>query len=225
LFFEKNADPKKDTELFVEIKYESLSQEKAADLLNRYIIFALDQAQADIRSSLESKVASRVQKLDYDARELREKYYADQTRRELLLKEANDIAKAVGQLNPVYATSDLVGGYQPPLYMFGTKAIQAEIRTIQNRKEIAKNLPKGEDNFISGLPEILLKIDELKTLKVDFEHVRLAIIDEKATKPRKAVKPKKALVLALAGVAGGMMGLMVALLAAAYKRRKQQTNE
>ncbi|MCP5335749.1 MAG: hypothetical protein H7A08_08720 [Oceanospirillaceae bacterium] len=225
LFTEKNADPKKDSELFVEIKYESLSQEKAADLLNRYIAFALEQAQADVRSSVESKVAARLQQLDYDARELREKYYSEQLRRELLLKEANQIAKAVGQQNPVYATSDLVGGYQPPLYMFGTKAIEAEIRMINNRKDMTKNLARGEDNFITGLPEILLKTDELKSLKVDFEHVRLGIVDEKATKPRKSVKPKKALVLALAGVAGLMLGLMAALLVAAYKRRKQETNE
>lgn len=225
LFSEKDADPKKDTERFVEIKYQSVHQDTAAKLLNRYVAFTLEQVLLDIQSSLDSKVNASLQKLDYSAREMREKYYADLTRRDLLLKEANGIAQAVGQQKPVFATTEMVGGAQPPLYMYGTKAIQAEIKAISERKNLSKNLPKGEDSFIPGLAEVLLKTDELKTLKIDFSAIRLAIVDEKATKPRRPIKPKKALVLALAGVAGFMLGLMVALLAAAYKRRKQEINE
>jgi len=176
----------------------------------------------DVQDTLNSKVTAYVEKLEYDAMLLRERYYSEQTRRKLELAEAKTIASAIGQSSPVIAKAEIMGTYEPPLYMYGTQAISAESKAISNRKALAKNLPYGEDHFIKGLPEVLFDIQQLKGLKVDFNKVKLAVVDEKAIVPLKPIKPKKALIVALAGVAGIFMGLMAALLVAAFKRHKEK---
>ena len=84
----------------------------------------------------------------------------------------------------------------------------------------AKNLPRGEDYFIGGLPPILLEIESLEKLDVDFEKIILARIDEVAIVPVSPVKPRKLLIVALAIVAGLFVGLFMALIAAAYGKHK-----
>jgi len=222
LFASKFSNDKKDAEIFATVEFESTDPEEAAAILNDFVTFALQSRLQDVQDTLNSKVAAHVEKLEYDAMLLRERYYSEQTRRKLELAEAKTIASAIGQSSPVIAKAEIMGTYEPPLYMYGTQAITAESKAISNRKTLAKNLPYGEDHFIKGLPEVLFDIQQLKGLKVDFNKVKLAVIDEKAIVPLKPIKPKKALIVALAGVTGIFMGLMAALLVAAFKRHKEK---
>lgn len=219
-FFSVSVSGKKDVEEFVRVDLEMWDPVLVANLLNDYVAYSLLQSKQEVIDTLESKVAAKIKSLEYDAMLLREKYYSSQTRRKLQLEEAHGVAEAIGQTDPVYIKSDILGSYQPPLYMFGTKAISAEEKAITNRKVVAKSLPHGEDHFIAGLPEVLFKIDQLKKLQIDFDKVALAVIDESAVPPLSPSKPKKLLILALATIAGLFSGLMAALLSAAYKRRK-----
>ncbi len=222
LFASKLSNDKKDAEIFATVEFELTDPVEAAALLNDFVAFALQNRLLDVQETLSSKVAAHVEKLEYDAMLLRERYYSEQTRRKLELAEAKTIASAIGQSSPVIAKVEIMGSYTPPLYMYGTQAISAESKAITNRKALAKNLPYGEDHFIKGLPEVLFDIQQLKGLKVDFNKVKLAVVDEKAIVPVKPIKPKKALIIALAGVAGIFMGLMAALLIAAFKRHKEK---
>lgn len=221
-FGSKLSNAKKDAEIFATVTLELTDANEAANLLNDYVAFALSKRLDEVKSTVENKIAAHVEKLEYDAMLLREQYYSEQTRRKLELAEARSIASAVGQTTPVFGKAEIMGTYEPPLYMYGTKAITAESKAIGNRKALSRNLPYGEDHFIKGLPEVLFDIQQLKELKVDFNKVKLAVIDEKAIVPLKPIKPKKALVVALAGVAGIFMGLMAALLMAAFKRHKEK---
>lgn len=223
LFSSKVSNEKKDIETFIQVSLELPDAEKAAQLLNAYAEFSLAAKLSELKDTIESKVTVQVNKLEYDAMQLRESYRGDQTRRQLLVNEAHSIAKAVGQTKPVFDKSDIVGTYEPPLYMFGTQALEAEERAIKNRKEISKALPYGEDHFIDKLPEILFKIDQLKSLEIDYAKVSLASIDEQAIVPVAPIKPRKMLILALACVAGLFAGLMLALIMAAFNRHKSKT--
>lgn len=222
LFSSKVSSEKKDVETYVQISFELSDPQKAAELLNAYVDFALNSKLGDIKDTLENKVAAHIGKLEYDASQLREKYKGEQTRRALMVNEAYEIAKAVGQVDPVFSKSEIVGTYEPPLYMFGTKALKAEEKAIKSREDLAKALPYGEDHFIDQLPELLFKIEQLQALEIDYSKVNLAVVDEKAIIPISPIKPKKLLVIALSVVAGVFAGLMLALLMAAFHRHKEK---
>ena len=161
--------------------------------------------------------------MEYDASLIRETYRTHKTYRELELEEASQIAKQVGQTDSVYSKNNMLSDATDlPLYLYGSKALIAEKETLNNRSKLTKELPYGEEHFIKGLPEILFKIQQLKSLKIDYSKVRIAHIDEHAVVPAGPIKPKKLLILALGLIAGGFLGLMTALVVAAYKRHKKQ---
>ncbi len=220
--FTSKASGAKDVETYLQVKFELPDPQKAADLLNAYTEYSLAAKLSDIKNTVDSKVAAQVGKLEYDAKQLREQYSGEQTRRSLMLNEAYSIAKAVGQTQSLFSKSDIVGTYEPPLYMSGTKALRAEEKALKDRQRLAKELPYGEDHFIDKLPSLLFKIDQLKSLEIDYSKVSLAVVDERAIAPVGAIKPKKLLVMALAVVAGVFVGLMMALLVSAFHRHKEK---
>jgi len=217
------SDPKKDAELFIELKLDLNNAELAVLLMNDYVAFALDSKLSEFKGNLANKLAARIETLEYDASLIRETYRTHKTYRELELEEASQIAKQVGQTDSVYSKNNMLSDATDlPLYLYGSKALIAEKETLNNRSKLTKELPYGEEHFIKGLPEILFKIQQLKSLKIDYSKVRIAHIDEHAVVPAGPIKPKKLLILALGLIAGGFLGLMTALVVAAYKRHKKQ---
>ena len=215
----------KDSESFVQVSLKSSDAEFASELLNEFVEYALFRRLRDSYDTMLARVNSRIEALNYDANIMREEYFGNKARRILELKEATSIAIAVGQKNPVYRNMDLVGAKEPPLYMLGSKAIKAEIKALESRALIAKDLPRGEDHFIEELPRLLLEIDSLKNLEVDFSKIHLARIDEVAVVPVKPIKPRKLLIMVLALVAGLFVGLFMALIVAAYGKHKIRIEE
>ncbi len=212
------SDSKKDNETFIVINFEWSDAKGAADLLNTYVAFTLQSRVSEIKKTLESKRLVRLNKLKYDASLIRDKYYSHKTQRKLQLGEALGIAKNVGQRDSIYSKSDILGGFKPPLYMYGSKVLIAEESALSRRESLSKGLPHGEDHFMTGLSSILFEIEQLEQLKVDYSKVKIVQLDEPAVVPVSSVKPKKLLVLVLSIVAGGFLGLMLALIMAAYKR-------
>ena len=223
--FSVSASGTKDSESFVKVSLKSTDAEFASNLLNDFVEYALTRRLNDSYETMQAKVNGRVESLNYQAEIIREEYMSSKARRILELKEATKIASAVGQDNPVYRNMDLVGGQLPPLYMLGSKAINAEIQALESRDKMSKELPRGEDQYIKGLPKILLEIDSLETLEIDLNKVNLASIDEVAVIPVGPIKPRKLLILALAIVAGLFIGLFMALIVAAYRKHKLRIDE
>ena len=209
---------KKDAETFIELALELGEPTLAANLLNSFVAFSLQNRLQEIQQIIDSKLRVRLNKLEYDASLIRDKYYSSKIQRKLKLDEARKIANSVGQVDPIYSESDILGSFKPPLYMYGSKALSAEEQALSQREVIAKNLPHGEEHFIVGLPEILFEIGQLKKLDVDYSKVRLAQIDESALAPLSPVKPKKLLIVILASVVGLFAGVLMALLTSAYNR-------
>lgn len=220
--FSIKTSGKKDNERYVQLGLELTDPEMSAELLNEFVEYALFRRLRDTFDTMNSKVNARIEALNYQANTMREEYLGFKARRILELKEAAAIAKAVGQTSPIYRNMDLIGSEEPPLYMLGTKAIRAEISALENRNAIAQNLPRGEDHFIEGLPAILVEIESLESLEIDFTKIHMAKIDEQAIVPVSPIKPRKLLILALAMVAGVFVGIFMALIIAAYGKHKER---
>jgi len=88
------------------------------------------------------------------------------------------------------------------LYLQGSKALSAQIKAFQNRKL--------DDPFIPGLCELQEKLDTIKMATISQDHIQVAKIDQPAQVPDKPIKPKKRLIIALAGVVGLFMGIFAA---------------
>jgi chain length determinant protein (polysaccharide antigen chain regulator) len=210
----------KDSESFVQVAFKSSDATFSSELLNDYVEYALFRRLRESYDTMSANINSRLESLDYQASIMREEYKGNKARRILELKEAINVALAVGQENPVYRNMDLVGGQLHPLYMLGSKAIKAEIKALEFREQIAKDLARGEDHFIAGLPKLLLEIEALKALEIDFSKINLARIDEVAVAPVNPIKPRKLLIMALALVGGLFAGLFMALMVAAFGKHK-----
>ncbi len=218
----KLSNDKKDAEKFIEVSLESGTADDAANMLNKYVDFVLQDQLREIRRIVEVKLLVRLNKLEYDASLIRDKYYSRKVQRKLQLDEAGKIAKSVGQIDPIYSNSDILGSFKPPLYMYGVKALLAEEKALSERGQMAMDLPHGEEHFIAGLPEILFEIDQINKLKIDYSAIKIASVDEYALAPLGPIKPKKFLVLLLAGVLGVFLGVMAALLMSAYQRHEHK---
>jgi|TARA_Y100001949_G_scaffold168132_1_gene166523 LPS O-antigen subunit length determinant protein (WzzB/FepE family) len=129
-----------------------------------------------------------------------------------------------------------VNNQQNPLYFMGTKALMAERDALYSRKsddfvepriaEIQSELAilvnnreveilrerEGEDLYLTNLAELREEAARLKAIKLDTERLKLVRIDQPALQSSRPVKPKRAMILALGGVLGGMLGIFVALI-------------
>jgi chain length determinant protein (polysaccharide antigen chain regulator) len=218
--FSISTSGSKDSESFVEIRLKSADAVFSSVLLNEFVEYALISRLNDSYETMLAAVDGRIEALNYDANIMRKEYFGNKIRRILELKEAIKIAAAVGQEAPIYRNMDLVGGQRPPLYMLGSKAIKAEIKALESRENMAKDLARGEDHFIKNLPKLLLEIEALQALEVDSSKITLARIDEVAVVPVEPIKPRKLLIMAMALVGGLFIGLFMALIVTAYGKHK-----
>jgi chain length determinant protein (polysaccharide antigen chain regulator) len=213
LFSFADSNSKTDQDLFLEVTIELGDAELARDLLNDYVDFALLRYENQIRQELGRKVQSQLQLNQSWASSFRDAYESEKARRIALLDEAAAVAVSIGQTKPFYNTNDVVVSSEPPLYMMGELALKREAEQLKQRSNKA-----SEDVFIEGMSAIRNSISTLENMKVDWESVNFALIDQPALLPIKPIKPRKALIVALGGVGGFMFGLLAALLAAASAR-------
>lgn len=129
-----------------------------------------------------------------------------------------------------------VNNQQIPLYFMGSDALEAERKALLARRsddftepriaQIARELKllehnrqievlnsrENEDLFLKDLAAWREEAARLRALQFDTESLELVSLDQAAIEPSQPIKPKKALIVALALVLGGMLGLFVALI-------------
>ncbi|AZF46961.1 MULTISPECIES: Wzz/FepE/Etk N-terminal domain-containing protein [unclassified Pseudomonas] len=130
-----------------------------------------------------------------------------------------------------------VNNQQIPLYFMGVEALSAERTALLQRKsddftegriaQIARELQllqsnreievlkqrQNEDLFLSGVEPLRAEVVRLKNLgNLDISNMKLVTIDRKALEPLSPVNPKKILILAVGVLAGGMLGVLAALI-------------
>jgi len=129
-----------------------------------------------------------------------------------------------------------VNNQQIPLYFMGSEALEAERKALSVRRsddftepriaEIARELKllehnrqiealnsrENEDLFLKDLAGWREEAARLRALQLDTDSLKLVSIDQRAVEPSSPIKPRKALIVALALVLGGMFGLFIALM-------------
>lgn len=137
-----------------------------------------------------------------------------------------------------------VNNQQIPLYFMGTETLQAERDALKARSsddftepriaEIAKELKlleqnrkievlknrKDEDLFLKQLAQLREEEARLKGLDLDLSALTLARVDQPAVQPLKPESPKKLLIIAIGLVIGGVIGVFVALIRGAMRKKK-----
>lgn len=128
-----------------------------------------------------------------------------------------------------------VNNQQIPLYFMGSEALEAERKALLARRsddftepriaQIARELKllehnrqietlnsrENEDLFLKGLAGWREEAARLRALHIDTDALKLVSVDQAAVEPTRPIKPKKAMIVALALVLGGMLGLFIAL--------------
>ncbi|WP_234358192.1 LPS O-antigen chain length determinant protein WzzB [Metapseudomonas resinovorans] len=144
---------------------------------------------------------------------------AAKTRREdriTQLKEALKVAEAIGLENPpVISGQDaeqisafMAGGLT---YMRGAKALRAELKGLEGRT--------SDDPFIPELRNLEEAYDRFTSMQADPAKVTVFRQDGEIEIPDDPIKPKRALILVLGAVLGGMIGIFIALIRLMLKKR------
>jgi len=139
-----------------------------------------------------------------------------------------------------------VTNQETPLYFMGTEALTAERDALANRQsddfiepriaEIQSELAmlehnreveilkerEEEDLHLTDLAKLREEAARLKGIKLDTERLRLVRLDQLALQSLNPVKPKKAMIIALGLVLGGMLGVFIALIRSLMARSAEQ---
>lgn len=129
-----------------------------------------------------------------------------------------------------------VNNQQVPLYFMGSDALEAERKALQARRsddftepriaEIGRELKllehnrniemlnsrENEDLFLKNLAGWREEAARLRAMQLDAGSLKLVSVDQHAVEPSAPIKPKKAMIVALALVLGGMLGVFIALI-------------
>jgi len=218
--------------------YEASKEAKIASLLEEN---ALKRAQlqdelAALREELKTRRNNRIQELT-EAISIAESL---SIRKPTSPSAMSDLARGGAQ---VIRTE--VNSRETPLYFMGTEALSAERDALASRKsddfiepriaEIQSELAmlennreveilrerEGEDLYLSNLAELREEAARLKGIKLDTDRLRLVRLDQPALDSSKPIKPRKALILALGFVLGGMLGVFAALVRSLANRGRE----
>jgi len=124
------------------------------------------------------------------------------------LQEALNVAQAIGLENPPIIAGSVAAEVSAVMdgqltYMRGTKALEAEIKNLQERK--------SDDPFIGNLRALQIKRSFYQGLQVSPDHVAVFRQDGPISVPDRPIKPRKGLILIGGFIAGGILGVLFAL--------------
>lgn len=216
-----NPDVKISPERF-ELTVQSVDSNRAAEWANIYVERVANKTRQDMADTVATEISTRVRSMQSRIAVLRESARKLREDRIARLSEALKVAEKVGLQAPQVKASrfssdgeleQFVDGNL--MYMRGAKAIRAELDVLQNRK--------NDDPFIVGLRELENQLDFLAKVSVSPDGVAVFTLDSAAEAAETPVKPKKALILALGLVLGGMLGGFIALIRSMLAKRRKLT--
>ena len=152
--------------------------------------------------------------------------------------------RQTGPGGSVAVTADLSADKDPD-YLRGTRILEAELTALRLRKSDDQNITllrgleeelalldnnrqvevlesrKDYAAFTESAHDLRSQISQLEALLVaDYSTVALTRVDQRALVPAYPIKPRKMLILAAAIVAGGMLGVLVALIRNVARSRR-----
>jgi chain length determinant protein (polysaccharide antigen chain regulator) len=191
---------------------------KAAEWVKAFVDKARVVAVGEMIDNVNREAEVRARNLAQQISALRES--GEHVREDLItqLREALRIAEAIGLEKPPIISGNLSGEVSANMngeltYIRGSKALQAEIKNLEERKL--------DDPFIKDLRTLQVKHAFYKDLSVKPGDVAVFRVDGPIEMPDKPIKPKKVLILAVAILLGGVIGIFVALFRTLYRHSRE----
>ncbi|VAW48254.1 regulator of length of O-antigen component of lipopolysaccharide chains [hydrothermal vent metagenome] len=200
----------------------ALSDVQVAEILNAIVQQAEQQTVNHIARQLKSEKRAQEQFVQQKISSARQVEQSRRLDRIAQLDEAIQITKGLNLNNPMPSGPTLnvnnlneTGGYEGvALYLLGSDLLEAAKKVLEQRK--------NDDAFIAKLRGWQESLQLLKSFKIEPEKFGVVQVDQAALFAEK-IKPNKGLVLAVAGVLGLMLGVFIALIRRAIKKRKEES--
>ncbi|MNZ25527.1 Lipopolysaccharide biosynthesis protein WzzE [compost metagenome] len=194
----------------LDVQVEHENPQLATEWVNLFVQRAAARSRDDMQKNVLSEIDTRVQSIERQIEVLRNTAMKRREDRVAQLREAQAVAEAVGQEQPLITTlsasnaGELTSAQEGSLlYMRGAKAIRAELKVLESRQ--------SDDPFISELRGLQDRLEFLQGIDVKPDNVAVFTLDSAAEVPETPIRPKKALILAVGVVLGGMLGVFIAL--------------
>lgn len=189
------------------ISFQTMTKESSFDLLTSYISFTESKVREDAFSNLKAFVNSKRNEL------IQQKQILESQAKNQLLVEtertryAKEIAQAAGVEKPTQTGNDKeIFGIE-----LGSKGLEAKIKALESLKNLTVIEPR--------LLQINAKLDMLNNLEidrsVDFQTFRYL---ENVEQPITRDKPKRALIVVLGTLLGGMLGVAIVLIRFTFRK-------
>lgn len=208
-----NPPKKPEDNGLMRLTLEGHSPQTISSWANQYVQMAIDTAQKQLLQNLSSAIRLRLQSTDDQIATLRKIAKMDRQNDIARLKEALALAESISLETPPNAGNLITSYSGSTMYLRGAKALRAELTLLEKRI--------SDDPYIPELPNLLKKQTLLQSIDLNPQHLSVAIIDQAATVPEDPIKPKKALILALGVILGGILGILIALTQQMFKRTQQ----
>ncbi|WP_417277375.1 LPS O-antigen chain length determinant protein WzzB [Castellaniella sp.] len=184
--------------------------QQVADWTNLYLQTASDWARQQLLDTLLRTLQTQTAGTHNQIATLRDVAKIHRQDQIVRLEAALRVAQDIHLADPP-ATGNLITSYTgDTLYLRGTKALQAELAVLRART--------SDDPYIKELPNLLYAQQLLQKISLDLKNLTAVTIDQLASKPVNPVKPKKALVLAIAVLLGLMLGIFFVLVRQAWRQ-------
>ncbi len=205
----------------------TLDEAMVAEILNALVSKASQKTIEDITSNIESEKQARARLIEQKIAGARQVEKDRRLDRIAQLEEAIKITRQLNLTQPIATgptlninninnMNETVQGISMALYLLGSDFLEAEKQVLEQRE--------NDDAFIAHLRSWQEELQLLKSLKIEPELFGVMQIDQEAVFAEK-IKPKTLLVLVVAGVLGLMLGVMMALIRRAVKKRKERVEE
>lgn len=189
------------------LTFQSMTKESSFDLLKSYISFTELQVREDVFDHLEALVFGERNEL------LQQKTVLESKAKNKLLAEINRTQSALNIAKAAGVDTPLLSGNARDFYAIelGSKALQEKIKVLESVKNLTVLEPR--------LQQITAQLDMLDNIKidrtVDFRAFRyLSNIEQPTTRD----KPKRALIVVLGTLLGGMLGVAIVLIRFAFRK-------
>ncbi|GAA0691901.1 LPS O-antigen chain length determinant protein WzzB [Marinobacterium maritimum] len=215
--------PSKNSPVLSTVGFQLNDPELAAKWTNEYIALAAQQTRAQLATDFQSEIRANLNDLELQINNRRALFKSQLNAEIHKLEEALQVARAIGLTDPLKTDVIIDDSGRTmvdevrKLYRLGSKALEAEIKAVSARRD--------NEIFIPGLLQLEQQKSLLESVRIDSQKIQPATIDLEAQAPDAPIKPKKALILALSVVLGGMLGVMIALVRSAIRNRKAKATE
>jgi chain length determinant protein (polysaccharide antigen chain regulator) len=201
--------------IYLAVKYQYTDPVLSAKWLNGYLRFVDQKTKEELINSAQNNRLQALNEYEKEIISLRKIYSRKLQDKIIRLSEASKIARKLNIQKPLVSNITVnipSGGFDENLlYMKGYEVLNAEIDTLKTREL--------HDPYIENIRPIQENISYLDSLEYDISTLEVINVDAWAAEPVGSIKPKKALVLVLAGLLGGMIGIFVALVSCFLARR------